>query len=293
MKYDQQGFVAAEDGTRLFFGTRGEGPAFVLNDGIGCDGFAWKYLQPHYAETHRVVHWHYRGHGRSGLPVDRARVDVPALSRDLRAVLDHLDVDRAVVAGHSMGTQVALELYRLAPERVEGLVLICGSYGRVTEHFHGTDTLKQVLPSVIETVQKYRGLARGIWGRMPSGLAYRVARLSGEVDGLAIREEDFRAYWDHIALMDPDLFLAMLRLAGEHSCEDILHEIAAPTLVIAAERDTFTPRELALHMAEAIPGAEHMLVRGGSHAAPVEQPMAMQLRIDKWLDERVRPARAV
>ena len=40
-------------------------PAIVLSDGIGCDGFAWKYLQPHLAKTHRVLHWHYRAHGRS------------------------------------------------------------------------------------------------------------------------------------------------------------------------------------------------------------------------------------
>jgi pimeloyl-ACP methyl ester carboxylesterase len=182
-----------------------------------------------------------------------------------------------------MGTQVCLELYRLAPERTAGIILICGSYGKVTSHFHGTDTLKQVLPRLIETVQKHRGLARGIWGRMPAGVAFRIARMSGEVDGLAIREEDFRAYWNHIAMMDPDLFLAMLRLAGEHSAEDLLPRIDVPTLVIAAERDTFTPAKLAEHMANSIPGADFLFVRGGTHAAPVEQPTVMQERIDRFL----------
>ena len=67
MSYDRERFVEAEDGTRLFVEERGEGdPAIVLTDGIGCDGFAWRYLVPRLSERHRVVHWHFRGHGRSG-----------------------------------------------------------------------------------------------------------------------------------------------------------------------------------------------------------------------------------
>ena len=56
--------------------------------------------------------------------------------------------------------------------------------------------------------------------------------------------------------MDPDVFLAMLRLAGEHSAEDLLPKIQAPVLVLAAERDTFPPADLAEKMAQAIPGAD-------------------------------------
>lgn len=290
MEYDRQGFATAGDGTRLFWGERGGGPAILLNDGIGCDGFAWKYLQPHLAETHRVVHWHYRAHGRSGLPVDPARIDVPAHARDALSVLDALEIDEAVLVGHSMGTQVALETYRLAPERVRALVLCCGSYGKVTATFHGSDVLAQVLPGILEAVERRKGIARALWGRIPAKLAFHIARLSKEVDGLAIREEDFRPYMEHVAAMDPQLFFAMLRHAGEHTAEDILERVAAPTLVVAAERDTFTPPALAEHMADVIPDAEHFLLRGASHAAPIEQPVAIQLRIDKFLRERVEPA---
>ncbi len=291
MIYDDRGFAVAEDGTRLFFGVRGSSdgdkPVIVLNDGIGCDGFAWKYLQPDLAEDHRVVHWHYRGHGRSGPPVDRARVDIPALARDLRSVMDRLEVEKAVLFGHSMGTQVALEMLRLAPDRVSGLVLLCGSYGRVTETFHGTDVLKNVLPALIEQVQRHQGLARALWGRIPPALAFRAARMSREVDALNIREEDFRPYWEHINIIDPDIFLPMLRLAGEHSAEDVLATIRVPTLVIAAERDTFTPPELAQSMADRIPGSALMIVIGASHAAPIEQPNTILARIREFLATRV------
>lgn len=295
MQYDETRFARGPDGTRLFYGLIGPPeaaarPVMVLSDGIGCDGFAWKYLAPHLAKTHRVLHWHYRAHGRSGSPVDPARIDVQAHARDLIAVMDDAGVERAVHFGHSMGTQVALEGYRLARDRVAGLALLCGSYGRITTTFHGSDALAQVLPTIIELVEQNEGIVRALWGRIPAGIAFRIARLSGEVDSLAIREEDFRWYVEHVAAMDPKMFLAMLRLAGEHTAEDLLSTIAVPAIVISAERDTFTPAALARHMAEAIPGGELFELRGASHAAPVEQPVAIELRVDKFLDERVMPA---
>lgn len=300
MEYDRQGFATADDGTRLFYGMAGTGPTrersgsiapspytIVLNDGIGCDGFAWKYLQPHLAAEHPVLHWHYRAHGRSGLPADPARIDLPAHARDLLSVLDANEIDKAVLVGHSMGTQVSLEAYRLAPDRVAGLVLLCGSYGRVTATFHGSDVLKQVLPAILEAVERRQGIARALWGRIPARIAFHIARLSKEIDGFAIQEEDFRPYMEHVSSMEPKIFLAMLRHAGEHTAEDLLERVAAPTLVVAAERDTFTPAALAEHMAEVIPDAELFMLRGASHAAPIEQPVAIGLRIDKFLRERV------
>jgi pimeloyl-ACP methyl ester carboxylesterase len=287
MRYDRQGFITAPDLTPLFYGVTGAGADLILNDGIGCDGFAWRYLQPALARSRRITHWHYRGHGRSGAPQDPARLTIPDLASDLLAVMDGLSIDRAVLAGHSMGTQVALECYRQAPDRVQALVLICGSAGRVTQTFHGSDLLDQVLPSIIAAMEKRQRLARALWGRIPAALAFRAARLGGEVDGLAIREEDFKRYWEHVSLMNPDVFLPMLMRAGEHTAEDFLPEIRVPTLVIAAERDTFTPPELARRMAEMIPAAEHTLLRGGSHAAPIEQPSVIVDRIEQFLAGRI------
>ena len=88
------------------------------------------------------------------------------------------------------------------------------------------------------------------------------------------------------------LFLPLLRAAGEHTAEDLLPDVAIPTLVLAAERDTFTPPELAQSMADRIPGAEIMIIVGGSHAAPVEQPTAILDRIRTFLASRLAEPRA-
>lgn len=280
-------FALAADGTRLFYELAGDGPAVVLSDGIACDGFIWKYLRPALAERFRVLHWHYRGHGRSGSPVDPARIGIDDHARDLHAVLDHAQIDRAVLLGHSMGTQVSLEAYRQHPARARALGLFCGSYGRITRTFHGTDALSFLLGDVIRFFEEHPGLTRALWSRGPAALYVAVARRMGELDALRVRVEDVLPYFEHFAAIDPAMFFRMLRAAGAHSAETLLPSVRAPTLVVAAERDTFTPVRYAEQMARQIPDAEILLVRGASHAAPIEQPELINRRVVDFLERRV------
>jgi pimeloyl-ACP methyl ester carboxylesterase len=282
--YDVRGFARASDGTRLFYGVRGRGPAVLLLDGIGCDGWAWNYIQPHLSQDHRVVHTHFRGHGRSGAPVDPAAIDISTLARDAIAVLEAAAIDRCVVIGHSMGTQVALEVYRRIPARIEGLVLICGSYGRITHTFHGNDLLSRALPQLIEQVRKNRGLARALWGRLPPQLAFRIAGWLGEIDGSSLDVRDFSQYVEHLSDIDLHLYLTMLQAAGDHSAEDLLSSVTAPTLVIAAERDTFTPVPIVRAVAERVAGATYVELAGASHAAPLERAQSISQALDAFFE---------
>lgn len=283
MEYDERGFASAADGTRLFYGVRGQGPGVLLLDGIGCDGWAWTYILPHLAKQQRVVHTHYRGHGRSGSGVDRTATGIATLRDDVLRVMDKAGVARCTIIAHSMGTQIALEVYREHPERIDALILVCGSHGKITHTFHGNDILHRVLPTLIANVRKYEPIARALWGRLPPALSYRVAGWLREIDGASLRPEDFRLYVEHLSDIELDLYLTMLQAAGEHSAEDVLATIRVPTLVIAAERDTFTPPDVVKDMADRIPGARYLLLRGASHAAPSEQPAQINAAIDALL----------
>jgi len=293
VEYDREGFVEAADGTRLFYEVLGEGnPSVILTDGIGCDGFAWRYLAPRLGRHHRVVHWHFRGHGRSGPSLDPERLSIEDLAGDLRRVCDHLDVERPVVAGHSMGVQVALEYYRQNADDVAALILMCGTFGRITTTFHGTDVLDQVLPGLVRGMRMFPSVARAVWGRVPAAMAFRVACAGRELDGKRIQEEDFQRYWEHATLMDPEVFLPMLEHAGRHDARGFLGEVEVPTLVVAAEHDTFTPMALAEEMAGAIPDAELTVIEDASHAAPVEQPELIAECIEDFLSSRLGLSRA-
>jgi pimeloyl-ACP methyl ester carboxylesterase len=83
--------------------------------------------------------------------------------------------------------------------------------------------------------------------------------------------------------MDPDTYFTMLRLAGEHSAEDLLPSVRVPTLVVSGELDTFTPKRLAQQMAREIPDAEYFEVSSGTHSTPAEQPDVVNSCIDRFL----------
>jgi pimeloyl-ACP methyl ester carboxylesterase len=269
-----ESFARARDGTRLYVRQqRGaqRAPTALLCDGLVCDGYIYRYLWDELAELMPVAHFHYRGHGRSGLPVDRGQVDVAALAADANAVREHLGDPEVVLVGHSLGTQVCLEAYRARPERVRALVLLCGSFGRVTHTFKGTDVLSTVLPNVLSWSSRHPRLLRALWARVPVRVALKLGIMTGDIDPSRVRPEDVEPYFRHALHVDFTLFARMLQAAGDHSAEDLLPQVAVPTLVVAGSRDTFTPPEVSVAMAEAIPGAQLALIPGGSHLLPLEE----------------------
>lgn len=272
-----ESFALGRDGTRLYVRQHervtgaGGAPTVLLCDGLVCDGYIYRYLWDDLAELLPVTHFHYRGHGRSGLPVDREQVDVPAHAADLNAVREHLGDPEVVLVGHSLGTQVCLEAYRARPERVKALVLLCGSFGRITHTFKGSDVLSSVLPSVLDFSARHPRLLRALWARVPVRAAIRLGVLMGDIDPSKVRVEDVEPYFRHALHVDFQLFVTMLRAAGEHSAEDMLPSVRVPTLVVAGSKDTFTPPEISVAMAESIPGAKLLLIPGGSHILPLEE----------------------
>ena len=252
-------------------------------DGLVCDGYIYRYLWDDLAELLPVAHFHYRGHGRSGLPVDREQVDVAAHAADMNSVREHLGDPEVVLVGHSLGTQVCLEAYRARPERVKALVLLCGSFGRITHTFKGSDVLSSVLPGVLDFSSRHPRLLRALWARVPVRAAIKLGVLMGDIDPTKVRVEDVEPYFRHALHVDFQLFVRMLRAAGEHSAEDLLPQIRVPTLVVAGSKDTFTPSEVSVAMAESIPGARLWLNSGGSHILPLEEREALRNELRDFL----------
>ena len=284
----QQLFAKGPDGTRLYVRRR-SGPSDVsalLCDGIACDGFIWKYLWDDLASLVGVAHWNYRGHGRSSSPADPDRIELADHARDAGVVREAIGDGPVVLFGHSMGCQVALEAYRQRPEGVRALVLVCGSSGRITHTFKGTNVLAQVLPKLIERVDAHPGIARALWSRVPPDVALRVALASGEIDA-SVKPEDMLPYLKHMVDIDLRMFLRMLQSAGEHSAKDLLPQIDVPVLVVAGDRDSFTPPRYAEEMASLLPKGELVMALGGTHVVPIEQRELVRDRVERFLRERV------
>ncbi|MEZ4460053.1 MAG: alpha/beta hydrolase [bacterium] len=284
---DKTGFVrSTRDGTRLWWGSVGSGPPVILCDGFACDGFIWPYVIDDFHEHLRLVRWHYRGHGNSEKPRRKGIVHVEDFCHDLADVLDHLGIESAVLAGHSMGVQVILQFFDLYPQRVKALIPICGTYKRPLDTFHNHDRLAQLLPYLDKVVDFAPERLQTLWQTLtPSPVTFHIAARTSEINSKFVRKQDFQPYLEHVANMDLRVFMRMLKGLSEHSAEAILPHINVPTFIIAGEFDSFTPTSRSYEMNEAIAHSELLVVPGGTHVAPVELPDLINSAVEKFLQK--------
>jgi len=113
--------AVSPDGVSIAYEVRGEGePAIIFIHGWCCDRSYWNEQLPHFAQKYKVVAIELAGHGESGL--DRNEWTMGAFGEDVVAVVNKLNLDQVVLAGHSMGGFVILEAARRIPQLVIGLV---------------------------------------------------------------------------------------------------------------------------------------------------------------------------
>jgi len=205
--------VASLDGTPIRYTVRGRGaPTVVLCAGFACPDNHWRYLVPSLERHVRVVVWNYRGMGASGLPrppgframrLRREDFRLDRYAEDLEAVLDAEGVRRAVLLGHSMGTQVALEGYRRMPGRVAGLALVAGPYASPFHTMYGSDLGDRLFPLVRYGIHPVPPALLRLWGPLwRSPLPYPMAALLGSM-GSRARPADMDGYFQHMGRLDP------------------------------------------------------------------------------------------
>jgi pimeloyl-ACP methyl ester carboxylesterase len=126
LKIDHEGVALAGE-------EAGEGPAVVLLHGLTATRrYVVMGSRSLERSGHRVIAYDARGHGRSSPAPERGAYGYRELRGDLEAVLDRTGVDRAVLAGSSMGAHTALAFALHVPDRVAGLVVITPAYDPAT-----------------------------------------------------------------------------------------------------------------------------------------------------------------
>ncbi|MEI6790868.1 MAG: alpha/beta hydrolase [Myxococcaceae bacterium] len=294
-----QSKITTPDGTGLFVRLIQQPSAIgnipiILNDGLGCDGFAWKHFIDYFQHQHPIIHWHYRGHGHSDTPKNLDTMSIASLAGDIETILDHLNFQKAVICGHSMGVQVALQAYQNNPERFEGLVLLCGGFEYPLKTWHASQNrherptlsnkaMRLGFPLMHRLFSKNKTLLQPLWSILfNTDLPYQTA-VWFEVNRRLILKEDFSPYFEHLGTMQAHVFMQMMKDYSEHSAKEILSQVDIPTLIIAGGQDTFSPHWVSLDMHHAIPNSELLFVPDGTHCTPIEHPELINLRVEKFL----------
>jgi 3-oxoadipate enol-lactonase len=264
----QTGF-ADGNGTRFYYEIAGQGHPLVLIHGLNLDTRMWDAQFYEFAQSYQVIRFDLRGMGRTAMTDDPF-----SLHGDIHAVLKALGIDRAYVAGLSLGGMAAMEFTLAHPEMVDGLVLVSAGllgHPRTEKRLRDIERFNQVYKT--GTREEAVELTVQMWfdgPDQPPNTAKAEAR------------ELFRRMTEH-AYSLPDVNNMPQRLSPPPI--ERLEEIQVPTLVIAGDRDYEDFLQIADVFERRIPGAKKVVMHGSAHIPPMDQPELFNHILRQFLDE--------
>jgi 3-oxoadipate enol-lactonase / 4-carboxymuconolactone decarboxylase len=255
---------ATLNGTNLHYRSDGDpqGTPLVLIHSLGTDLRLWDDLIPRLAATLRLVRFDLRGHGLSADPA--RELTLVDFSADIAALLDHLEIDKAVILGISIGGLIALDFALRNQARVSSLIL-ADTAARI-----GTPELWQTRMDTLRA-HDLAHLADSILARwFASDFATRCPTQFQGVRTLFTRNSVVGYTAACAVLRDADLRAEV-------------PQIKVPTLVLCGAQDAATPPDVVQELAGSLPNAGFVVLPGSGHTPPVEQPQIMADQINAFL----------
>lgn len=192
---------------------------------------------------------------------------LPQMARVALAEADRNGAERFDLFGHSMGGRVALEVFRLAPERVRRLALVST----------GVHPLKEGEPAKREELKQV-GYDHGFPALVDHWLPPMVA------DANRANAALYEPMRQMCLAQGQQKFDAQIRaLVTRPEVDDLLPTIACPTLVMTGELDVWAPPAQHREIAARIPNSQFVTVPGAGHMIQLEAPEAVNKAITRWL----------
>jgi 3-oxoadipate enol-lactonase len=229
----------------------------LLHAGVG-DRRLWDEQMDAFAEHFRVVRYDARGFGDSPLPGGPfSFVD------DLCALLDHLGLERAALAGNSLGARTALEHALIHPERTSALVLVgAPPMGAPSSaELEAFDTEEDAL---LEAGELEEAVELNLRTWLPDDVEPALRARVGEMQR--------RAFELQLAAYSREPEPGPIGWLDDPPVWERLGDVACPTLLVVGERDVSDMDVVADRLAAGIAGARKIVMPGTAHVPALERP---------------------
>jgi 3-oxoadipate enol-lactonase/4-carboxymuconolactone decarboxylase len=255
---------ATLNGINLHYRSDGDpqGTPLVLIHSLGTDLRLWDDLIPWLDPTLRLVRFDLRGHGLSADPA--GELTLADFSTDIPALLDHLEIDKAVILGISIGGLISLDFALRNQARVSSLILADTS-ARI-----GTPELWQTRMEALRA-HGMAHLADSILARWFA--PDFAARCPTQFQGL-------RTLFTRSSVAGYTAACAALRDADLRA---EVPQIIVPTLILCGAQDAATPPEVVQELSGSLANASFAILPGAGHTPPIEQPQIMADEINAFL----------
>ena len=243
--------------TELEHTVAGKGPAVVLLHAFPLGLFMWDAQAAALEATHTVVRFDDRGFGAT--PPGDGLLTMERIADDAAALMDHLGISQAVVAGCSMGGYAALAFARRHPDRLKGLVL------QDTKASADNDEARRNRALLVDKVRK-DGAAAAADAFLPKLLGKTT---QSEQPALMDRIREAILGTPPQGIID-----ALAGLAARADSTPSLREIRVPTLVLCGEEDEITPVADSEVLHRGIAGSRIAVIPKAGHLSNLEKPAA-------------------
>lgn len=255
------------------YSIEGSGPPLVLIHGIGAARDTWRFMMPTLVERFTVITYDLRGHGTS--PMTALPFGLDELVADLEELRDHLGIERAHFAGHSLGGMIGPAYARLHPDRCLSLGILS------TAAFRTEDDRAKV--NAVVTAMEDRGIA--------NVLETLVDRWYTD-DFIEANPLIVRRRLDQVIATDADVFLNVFRVYATTEMAPWLHEVRTPSLVLTGEHDGGCNPRLNQLIDNALPNSELVILPNVKHSILLEAGEVVAAQLSRFIDDVSRSQRA-
>lgn len=295
-------------------GPKDSRPPVVLVHGWPEIAYSWKNQLPALAAAgRRAIALDLKGFGRSAAPRDVSAYGIRTVCGELAALLDALDIKRAVFCGHDWGGLIVWPMAQLHPDRVAGVVGVSTPHlpnpggppiERLVRRFGPDHYIVQfqtagapeaLFAADIERFFKimFRGpVPRAAWPKITPRVFDLMSRVRDgpdpDVKDLIMTSADLQVYVDAYRRSGFHGGINLYRNmdANYEAMKGVNPVIAAPALWIGAELDLFLPTELADLMTGFVQDLEKHVLAGCGHWVMWEKPAELNARLIDWLARR-------
>jgi len=251
------------NGIELYYEVQGAGKPLVLISGLGYSLWQWHRMVPLLAEHFQVVTFDNRGVGQSDKPAGPYTAGM--LAADTVGLLDALNIEKAVILGHSMGGFIAQSMALDFPQRFEKLILCSTNFGG-PHHVPVTPEAMKVLADVTSDPLT----------RFKNGLSVSTAPGWAEKNPQMIEE------WIRWRVANPiesahyqaQMAIGLSLMPEAAAFEDKLPRLNVPTLILFGAHDKVVPPANADLLAQKIAGSQVVIFPDAGHFFPMEIPEA-------------------
>lgn len=280
----ETGYYKSADGTPIYYEVRGEGEPIIFVYGIACLMNHWHFQLTHFSKNSKVISYDLRGHHKSNPIANLQNLNVENLAQDLVGLIQHLNLKKAHLVGHSFGAPIILEAYKQNPEVVKSLTFINGFAKNPIKGMFGLDVIEPFFYYMKSQYDLNPDLWNNLWKMaIYNPFAMRVAALAGGFNLKLTHFKDIEVYARGVAQMDLGIFLPMFEALMNFNGSDILPTINKPTLIISGEADRVTPKSFQHDFHEQIKSSEFLSVPYGSHCTQLDFPDYVNLKMQEFI----------